>query len=248
MINLVVVAYLPPDLDGARRSDGFRVSLASWDKHLIAPDLRLIMVNDGPVLPAWPEWSRQQIGLGHERNGLGASLNQGLRAAFEVSPLALSVPDDYLLASPYDLSPWAKMLMEDAAVGAVRLSSYYPGTGGTIEPRTGGWVVTLDRHNLAAGLRPTLYHKRFFDAYGFFDEGISAWETERQFNERFCQAGGPESVLALPLPWADGPGSAVLQGQASPKGEGCGRAPRTPSADTEDQSHEDRPAHTRVAS
>lgn len=219
MINLVVACYLPSNPDGQRRSEGFRVSLNSWNLYLEPYGLQLIVVNDGPVLPAWSEWSGQQMGLGHERNGLGGSLNQGFQAAFEMSPLALNIPDDYLLTGPCDLSPWIEMLTEDVKVGAVRLSSYYPGTGGTIEPRKGGWALTLDRHNLAAGLRPTLYHQRFFEAYGFFDEGLSAWETERLFNERFCQAAGPESVLGLPSLWSEGPGSVIMQGQASPKGE-----------------------------
>jgi len=32
-------------------------------------------------------------------------------------------------------------------------------------------------------------------------EDINAYECERLYNERFCQAGGPDIALALPHPW-----------------------------------------------
>lgn len=217
-IYVLATVYFPPGPDGDLRAAGFADDLRSWDEGLrYEGELCLLVVNDGPALAPFQQWGRHQDSLGHERNGVGASWNQGLAAAFEITPLVLNIDDDWLLTQPYDLTPWAKMLLEDESIGAVHLSAPYPGTGGTIEPRPHGWVVTLDRHNLAAGLRACLYHRRFFDAYGLFDEGLSAWETERLFNDRFCQASGPESVLALPLPWEEGIGSAVLLGQMSPE-------------------------------
>jgi hypothetical protein len=136
--------------------------------------------------------------------------------ALEHSPLVANVDDDHLLTVPFDLTPWARMLLEDEAIGAVHLMEPYPGCTGTIEPRQHGWVVRMNRHNLVAGLRACLYHRRWFDAYGYFEEGISAWESERLYNERFCQMTGPESVLALPLPWKEGIGAAVRLGQINP--------------------------------
>ena len=224
-ISVLVAVYFPPGPEGALREEGFKQSVKSWGWNLLydgklAP---LIVVNDGLEPPArlgvW--WGAQRL-LGHERGGLGASLNQGFKEAFETSPLVLHLVDDTPLDRHYDLSPWARMLVDDEQVGAVRLQPY-PGTAGTISPRgkpnRGGWVVTMDRHDLVAGLRPTLYHRRFFDAYGYFDEGLSAWETERLFNDRFCQASGPESVLALPAQWAEGMGSTVVLGQVAPEGK-----------------------------
>ncbi len=222
-ISVLVAVYFPPGGDGTLREEGFRHSVKSWGWHLLYEGKLspLIVVNDGPEpLRRLVEWWGAQRLLGHERNGLGASLNQGLKTAFENSPLVLHLVDDTVLEDHCDLSPWARMLMDDEQVGAVRLQPY-PGTGGTISPRgqpnRGGWVVTMDRHDLVAGLRPTLYHRRFFDVYGYFDEGLSAWETERLFNDRFCQASGPDSVLALPAQWAEGVGSAVVLGQMAPE-------------------------------
>lgn len=217
-LSLLATVYFPPGEEGELRRLGFEEALRTWDCNLrYDGEICLFVVNDGPPLPRWSGWGRQQLALGHERNGVGASWNQGLPVAFEVSPLLLNIDDDWLLIEPYDLTPWARMLVDDEAIGCVHLSAPYPGTGGTIEPRQHGWVVMLDRHNLAAGLRAALYHRRYFDAYGWFDEGLSAWETERLFNDRFCQSTGPESVLALPFPWAEAIGAAVEMGQRSPK-------------------------------
>ena len=217
LLNLLATLYFPPGDEGELRERGFRESLGSWYRNLeYKGPIQLVVVNDGPALQHFREWPGQYLSLGHRRNGVGASWNQGLRRAFADSPLVLNIDDDWLLTGPYDLTPWAKMLLEDDAIGCVHLAPY-PGTGGIIQPRPHGWVVLLDRHDLAAGLRAALYHKRYFEAYGPFDEGLSAWETERLYNERFCGKLGPETVLALPLPWAEGLGAAVEMGQRSPK-------------------------------
>lgn len=221
MISVVAIVYFPPGEQGELRRRGFRESVRSWRMSLVYPPsrdlLRLLVVNDGPAFSKWPEWSFEtQEALGHPRSGAGASLNMGLKRAFESSPLVLSIPDDCMASQYVDLVPWAKLLMENETIGAVHLAPY-PGCTGTIQPLKGGsWGVVLNRHNLAAGLRACLYHKRFFDAYGWFEENISAWESERLFNEHFCQSTGPESVLALPLPWREGIGAEVRLGQVNP--------------------------------
>ena len=216
-ITLLVTLYFPPGEEGERRERGFREDLISWQQYLkYEGEIKLLTVNDGPALPRFDWALGARCSLGHERNGVGASWNQGLQVALQESPLVMNIDDDWLLLQPYDLTPWAAMLLEDEAIGSVHLSAPYPGASGTIEPRKHGWVVRLNRHNLAAGLRAALYHQRYFDAYGFFDEGISAWEMERLYNERFCQNAGPETVLALPLPWVEGSGASVEMGQRSP--------------------------------
>jgi hypothetical protein len=216
-ITLVATVYFPPGEPGQVREQGFRESLASWALNLdYGGRLHLAVVNDGPALPNWREWTGSQYALGHERSGAGGSLNLGIRDALTRSPLVANIDDDWLLAQPFDLTPWAQMLLEDEAIGAVHLLAPYPGCSGTIEPRKHGWVVRMNRHNLVAGIRACLYHKRYFDAYGYYPENCSAWESERIYNERFCQMQGPESVLALPLPWKEGKGAVIQLGQVSP--------------------------------
>ena len=216
-ITLVATVYFPPGPDGELRERGFCESIASWRRRLrYDAALRLLVVNDGLTLGLLVDWDGLQAPICHPRSGAGGSLNIGFQAAFECSPLALNIDDDWLLTEPVDLSPWARVLMENEKIGAVHLAPY-PGCTGTIEPTKGGaWVVTLDRHNLAAGVRACLYHRRFFDAYGWFPENCSAWESERIFNEHFCHSQGPDSVLALPLPWKEGIGAVVRLGQVNP--------------------------------
>jgi hypothetical protein len=217
-IDVVATVYFPEGEQGKLRCEGYERSQRTWSVHLDYPKpLRLITVNDGPELEPFATWGQPQISLGHDRAGVGASLNQGLREAFKDGHLVCQIDDDWLLTQDYDLEPWARMLMDDEAIGAVHLSAPYPGCTGTIEPRKHGWVVRMNRHNLVAGLRACLYHRRFFDYYGWFDLGLSAWETERLFNERFCRHDrGPESVLAIPVPWKEGIGAAVQLGQVAP--------------------------------
>ena len=73
-----------------------------------------------------------------------------------------------------------------------------------------GWGLRLDPHHFAFGHRPALYHKRFFDAYGYFEEGVSALECERLYAEHFCRERPdlfaidqpcPDIVYALSYPW-----------------------------------------------
>jgi hypothetical protein len=40
-----------------------------------------------------------------------------------------------------------------------------------------------------------------FDAYGYFDEGVSAYECEQFYNERYCRLTGPKLIMALPDEW-----------------------------------------------
>jgi len=222
-INLVVAVYFPPDERGPVREEGFRQSLSSWDAKLMYEgEINLIVVNDGPALEPYREWSRGQASMGHERSGCGGSLNVGFKIAFKHSPLVLNIVDDGQLTRPFDLTPWAQLLLEDEHFGAVKLMAPHPDVTGRITPlwRTPteqyGWGMIFDRHNLAAGLLPSIYHKRFFDAYGWFEENVSAWECEQLFNHQFCQSQGPEIVMALPSFWEPGPGSIVDLGRESP--------------------------------
>jgi hypothetical protein len=152
-----------------------------------------------------------------ERKGVGASLNRAFRAGFERGDLVLYLVDDWLLASRYDLNPWARMLVEREDIGMVRLGPPHPHLTGTIEALTEdyqGWGLVLDRHHFAFGHRPALYHQRMIDAYGWFSEGVNAYDCERLYAERYSISppwhskpangaphGSPDIVYALPHPW-----------------------------------------------
>jgi len=215
-LTIVMTTWMPEGPVGESRRSSAAAALLSWRLHLqYDGELRLHIADDGsPVEDLvravgarpnsfWPtSLSRQQ------RRGVGASLNAGLRAAWNASPLAAYFVDDWGLRELLDITPWASLLMEDESVGCVRLGPPHPGLTGTVEMSPSGWGLRLDPHHYAFGHRPALYHKRFFDAYGYFEEGTSALECERWYAEHFAKERTstdllrwPDIVYALSYPW-----------------------------------------------
>jgi hypothetical protein len=67
--------------------------------------------------------------------------------------------------------------------------------------RSSGHRRSVWGHHFACGVRPALYHQRFTDAYGWFEERVNVFDCEMSMNQRFCNGTGPDIVLALPHPW-----------------------------------------------
>ena len=139
--------------------------------------------------------------------GLGGALNEGIRAAFEVSPLVLMTDDSYSLIDDIDLTPWATVLMRHDDIGAVSLMPPRPGqTGGEVlyihDIRTEGLAgIVFHRHAYAWNGRPMLYAQRWFNAYGWFAEGVTGYELEREYAERYNETAGPAVFYAFLDPW-----------------------------------------------
>lgn len=238
-IVVIATTWAPEGPVGDSRLESFRRALLSWgDLHYDGP-LYLHVADDGSRealildggevggLAAPIRLAAREVFAGFEeisstqqhRKGVGASLNAGLAAAFDRTPLALYLVDDWELTEPLDLTPWAKLLLRDRNVGCVRLGPPHPGISGRVDMFEEGFAIRLDPANggFVMGHRPALYHQRFHERYGWYAEGESAYEVERLFNEHFCReasalrlehiAGwnlGKEEVdilYALPVPW-----------------------------------------------
>ena len=209
-IKVLMTTWFPDGEDGQLRLETADKALTSWVENLkyegkfqlhIADDgsdpNRLMSLRDRKL-----RWEPPVIFSHQQRHGVGASLNAGVFQAREEDALLLYLVDDWELLQPLDLTPWAKLLMEDESIGMVRLGPPHPWlTGQIIHHPDCDWYIKLDRHHFVYGHRPALYHRRFFDAYGLFKEGVSAYECERLYNENFCQQSGPDIVLALSHPW-----------------------------------------------
>jgi hypothetical protein len=211
LITVVMTTWFP---EGSHRAEVASSTLASWAQNLRyyngsmalhvaddgTPDLELPEFIVGEVFKKQPVTRSQQ-----QRHGVGASLNAGFGKAFERSPLVLYAVDDWALTQPFDITPWAQLLMECEDVGMVRLGPPHPQISGHVEIFTNnwqGWALRLDRAGYAFGHRPALYHKRMIDYYGWFAEDCDALVCEKKYNAKFCQdLGGPDVVLALPHPW-----------------------------------------------
>ena len=211
-ITIVCTTWLPPGIDGLKRLDAVTLALKSWRENLIYDgELRLHVADDGTgphhferlqsvVSSIWSQvWYTQQ-----SRQGVGASLNQGLKSSWLISPLVLYAVDDWRVIEKLDLTPWADLLIQFEDVGLVR---FFP------HPDLSGWIryfwdmqptqhgLVLDRHHYAFATRPFLGHKRFFDTYGSFTENVNAYQVEEDYNRSFCNMEGPNIVLALPPIW-----------------------------------------------
>lgn len=210
-IIVIATTYFPPGPDGALRRRAVSEAVGSW-RELLAPPIpswALHIADDGS-----DDTSISTLGMlrvshtRQERHGVGASLNAAIAAHPDADLFAYFV-DDWKLTAPFDLTPWAQLLRENADVGMVRFGPPHPDLTGRVRQFPGltqDWALQLDRHHFAFAHRPALYHRRFFDAYGPFAEDVNAYECEREYNDKFCQFRGfgdrsPEIVLALPHPW-----------------------------------------------
>lgn len=217
-LTILMTTYFPPGEVGRRRLEEALRALTSWRKNLQYDGaLRLHVGDDGSdpahmrlfweaVKYGWPLTFRSQ-----ERGGVGASLNKGIMAALEHSPLMAMFVDDWELLHPFDLTAWADWLLEDESLCAVRFFPH-PALTGTVEHNAGRWGLRLDRHHFAWSHRPALWHNRLPLFYGWHPEGVNAYECERIYNERFNAKEGwtpetptpehwPDILLALPSPF-----------------------------------------------
>lgn len=202
-VSIIMTTFFPCQARIAAAEE----TLWSWVKNLYYDgEVHLIIADDGSPLDWEPEkiWSGRISYTYQYRQGLGASLNKGYKRAFEVSPLAASFTDDWSLTEPLDITPWCIALLENKTIGCVRLGPPHPNLTGTVEMISSqwqGWGLRLNKGGYAYGDRPALYHSRFFEDYGDFEENCSALECVRLYDEKFTELPGCDVILALPHPF-----------------------------------------------
>jgi len=219
---IVVTTWLPPESSGSRRH-ALCTTLGSWEQNLLYSEpVALHIADDGTRPEDAPDWSRLTSRFPiasfstQNRMGVGASLNAGFKQALKASDVILYAVDDWALKEPFDLTPWVDLLVENEWLGMVRLGPPHPNVTGRVQHFDERWGLVLDRYSYAFAHRPALYHRRFIEAYGWFQEEVSAMDCELDYAKRFVDAkSGPEVMLALPHPW-DHVGSVEL-GNVDPK-------------------------------
>lgn len=132
---------------------------------------------------------------GHSaRRGYGANAN----AAWNAAPSALTfwLEDDFMLTQPLDLTPHAYTLMEQEAIGMVRLG-YIDGAMLEAAQDFGGRRYhTLprawpDTSFYAFTGHPSLRHGRYRAAYGDYPEGLTPGDTELAYAYQYRTGDGP---------------------------------------------------------
>ena len=215
----VLMTMFIPHMDGPyggfSRFQDAKQTIMSWGRHMkYTGDLQLFVANDSVAIKddvanqMAIDFSPWPVEVGHTHGkGLGGALNHGLRRALEVSPLVLCTDDSYSLIEDIDLTPWASVLMRHEDIGSVSLMPPRPEQkGGQVvychNIRTEGVAgVIFERHGYSWNGRSQIYHKRFFDAYGYMPEGGTGYEWEQQYAEHFVATPGPEILYAFIDPW-----------------------------------------------
>lgn len=221
-VTICMTTWAPDTPEGQSRARGARKVLDSWMQDLIYDGpMRLHIADDGSTLLDYPQslvdsdrfreaiMRRRPMGPFVEavwsagaREGVGASLNRSLSEAFNHGQ-GLYLVDDWLLTDGFLLDPWVDLLDEREDIGMVRFGIPHPDLTGRIEwnPDHGLWYLRLDRHHYAFGHRPALYHERMMRHYGWFTEGVNAFDCERIYAEHWARSPGPDIVYALPTVW-----------------------------------------------
>lgn len=236
-ITMVMSTWVPEGPEADVRIGATRRAMQSWYSRLkYDGELRLHVSDDGSIHPYWgagvdsppASWSPWPVTFSRQNAcGVGASINAGFRQAFSVSPLAMYLADDWELFQDFDLREWSDLLMSREDFGMVNFGPPNPNVLGKVEwmPKAGDlWLDgTADAHNFSYFLhfisgngrstgyafahRPGLYHERFINRWGWFDEDGGAVWCERQYNERWFAGRGDDIVMPLYETWRHIPGT-----------------------------------------
>ena len=131
-----------------------------------------------------------------ERQGVGASMNMGIRAVLKRADLWLHLEDDWVLPEPMDLAPSVALLEEEKDIGMVRLGRLTAEEVGTTFSSVGKlwWRMKKGSNHYIFTGNAALRHRRFADAYGPYSKGLSPGKTELNMCHQFNTKEGPDIV------------------------------------------------------
>lgn len=212
VVNIVATTWFPSGTEGSKRLRIFCEALDSWNVNLSHnDDIYLHVADDGSseitldeiknlVNDHWPKhgttFSIQN------RRGVGASLNQGCQRALTYSDVILYTVDDWKLLKPLDITPWVEFIESKEYDAALVKFFPHPNTfGQIIYANPGIYAMRLNREGFAFSTRPSLWHRRMFDAYGWFPELVNAYDCERIYNLNISKFSWPLLYQALPDEW-----------------------------------------------
>lgn len=141
------------------------------------------------------------------RRGYGPNANAAWDAATQVSPLTFWLEDDWELAAPLDLTPYARLLADEPAIGMVRLGYLNPGITGHTRAAGGRLYWALHHEPIESWQcvftgHPSLRHARYRAAYGDYEGGLTPGDTELAYAYRYRTHDGPWIVWPADYPTA----------------------------------------------
>lgn len=127
--------------------------------------------------------------------GLGSSLNNGLREAFNVSPIVLRTEDDWYLQKELDLYYYVKTLVDNECIAAIRLAAV---CNASVKPScfSGFLEVYADgKCNSVFNNQVALCHRRIYDSIGYYLDNVPSDESEQDMVNRFNISANSFKVL-----------------------------------------------------
>lgn len=131
-----------------------------------------------------------------ERGGVGKNMNLGIAGCLSRADLWLHLEDDWVLRQPLNLTSCVQLMSEDETIGMVRLGRM---AGGITAESIGGanklwWKLVKGSDTYVFSGNAALRHRRFFDAYGPYIEGLPPGQNELWYCNRFNSLNGPSIV------------------------------------------------------
>jgi len=131
-----------------------------------------------------------------EGAGVGRNMNLGIACCLERADIWLHWEDDWLPNSNLDLVPCVRLLQENEQVGMIRLGRLAANLYGQVI--VGGdrlwWMLDKTRNEWAFVGHAAMRHRRFHDAYGPYQEGLTPGRTELAYLPQFNGLPGPDIV------------------------------------------------------
>lgn len=112
--------------------------------------------------------------------GVGYGMNHNLRSLFVSIDMVLVLEDDWELTQPLNVATYANTLLNHQEYGMIRFGYIFPNLlGYTIsEESCLYWRLEPNQETYIFAGHPSLRHKRFHTAYGYYDEGLAPGMTE----------------------------------------------------------------------
>ncbi len=183
-----------------RRLPLAKATIRGVKENLVYPGQIGFHIADDGSGPEYVTALREEIGPEYHvtstdaaRGGVGKNMNLGIQACLQRSDLWLHLEDDWVLDNPFDLSPAVDTLRSHEAIGMVRLGYLNLGLTGSIYSAGNKLWWRLDKGGeyVLSG-HAALRHRRFWEAYGPYKEGLTPGQTELWYVDRFKSTPGPD--------------------------------------------------------
>lgn len=131
----------------------------------------------------------------HEKMEPGPSWNRATKGILEHTDFLFRLEDDWVLRDTLDLKPAVEMLNTRDDICMVRYGYLHVPADLEAIGHAGIHYLRYKKTLVSAyGGHPALTHKRLYDIYGYFNEGLGPGEIELDYDNKFRSTKGPDSV------------------------------------------------------